>query len=331
MVGGRALQTRVTKLLGIEHPILQGGMAWVSDAVLAAAVSEAGGLGIIAGGAAPADIIRTEIRRARELTNKPFGLNVMLMSPYADELAKLAIEEKVAVITTGAGSPGKHIKNWKDAGIKVIPVVPSVALALRMERMGADAVIAEGTESGGHIGETTTIALVPQVVDAVAIPVIAAGGIADGRGMAAALCLGAEAVQCGTCFLVATECCIHQSYKAKVLKAGDTDTIVTGRSVGRPVRSLRTPFSRQFADLERGGATADELEVVAAGSLKCAVKEGDMSTGTFMAGQAAGLVKKEDTCKGIIMGFVAGAKLALKNASIRIGNGLGDDWCDDGQ
>ncbi len=317
------MHTRVTKLLGIEHPVLQGGMAWVADAGLAAAVSEAGGLGIIAGGAAPADIIRAEIRKAKQLTSKPFGLNIMLMSPFADELAVLAIEEKVAVVTTGAGSPGKHIAGWKDAGIKVIPVVPSVALALRMERMGADAVIAEGTESGGHIGESTTMALVPQVADAVSIPVIAAGGIADGRGMAAALCLGAEAVQCGTCFLVATECCIHPDYKAKVLKAGDTDTIVTGRSVGRPVRSLRTPFSRQFADMERGGATADELEVAAAGSLRCAVKDGNLTTGTFMAGQVAGLVKREDTCKGIILGLVEGAELALKDAAISFEGGAG--------
>lgn len=303
--------TRVTELLGIRYPVLQGGMAWVADAVLAAAVSEAGGLGIIAGGAAPADIIRAEIAKLRERTAKPFGLNIMLMSPFAEDIARLAEEESVPVITTGAGSPGKYIERWKAAGSKVIPVVPSVALALRMQRMGADAVIAEGTESGGHIGESTTMSLVPQVADAVEVPVIAAGGIADGRGMAAAICLGAEGVQCGTAFLVAAECGIHPLYKQKVLSANDTDTVVTGRSVGRPVRALRTQFSRHFSELEKAGATADQLEAEAAGSLRRAVKEGDMNLGTFMAGQAAGLVKCECSCEEIIRRLVCGAEEVL--------------------
>ncbi len=303
--------TRVTELLGISYPVLQGGMAWVADAGLAAAVSEAGGLGIIAGGAAPADIIRAEITKLREKTAKPFGLNIMLMSPFAEDIAKLAEEESVPVITTGAGSPGKYIERWKAAGSKVIPVVPSVALALRMQRMGADAVIAEGTESGGHIGESTTMSLVPQVVDAVEVPVIAAGGIADGRGMAAAICLGAEGVQCGTAFLVAAECGVHPLYKQKVLSANDTDTVVTGRSVGRPVRSLRTQFSRHFSELEKAGVTADQLEAEAAGSLRRAVKDGDMNLGTFMAGQAAGLVKCECSCEEIIRRLVCGAQEVL--------------------
>lgn len=307
--------TRVTKLLNIEHPVLQGGMAWVADAGLAAAVSEAGGLGIIAGGAAPADVIRAEIRKAKELTDKPFGLNIMLMSPFADDIAKLVVEEKVPVVTTGAGSPGKFMDAWKASGAIVIPVIPSVAIARRVERMGADAVIAEGTESGGHIGESTTMSLVPQVVDALSIPVIAAGGIADGRGMAAALCLGAEGVQCGTAFLVASECSIHADYKAKVLASGDTDTVVTGRSVGRPVRSLKTPFTRQFSDMEKDGATADQLEELAAGSLRRAVKEGDLQGGTFMAGQVAGLVKKEAPCRQIVAEMVEAAARILEQRS----------------
>lgn len=317
MVGGIVLVTKVTKLLGISYPVLQGGMAWVADANLAAAVSEGGGLGIIAGGAAPPELIRAEIEKLRRMTQKPFGLNIMLMSPFAEDVAKLAEEEKVPIITTGAGSPGKYMEMWKAAGSKVIPVVPSVALALRMQRMGADAIIAEGTESGGHIGESTTMALIPQVAEAVEIPVIAAGGIADGRGMAAALCLGAEGVQCGTAFLVAKECDIHPNYKQKVLSARDTDTVVTGRSSGRPVRSLRTQFSRRFSEMEKEGATPDELEAVAAGSLRKAAKEGDLDLGTFMAGQAAGLVKCESTCAEIIKGLVNDAESVLRQKCSR--------------
>ena len=286
------LRTRLTDLLGIDYPIIQGGMAWVADAALAAAVSEAGGLGLIAAGAAPSEAVRQEIRRARTLTGKPFGVNVMLLSPYADEIISTVIEEGVGVVTTGAGSPGKYMEALKSKGIKVLPVASSVALGLRLERMGADAVIAEGCEAGGHIGESTTMALVPQMADALGVPVVAAGGIADGRGMAAAFCLGAEGVQCGTCFLVADECGIHPVYKQKVLKAGDCDTVVTGRSSGRPVRSIKTPFTRQYLDMEKAGASQDELEAAAAGSLRKAVKDGDVESGTFMAGQIAGLLKE---------------------------------------
>ena len=281
---------RICKLLKTKFPLIQGGMAWVADASLAAAVSNGGGLGLIAGGSMPPDLLRDQIRKARELTDKPFGVNIMLMSPFAADLAQVVIEEKVDVVTTGAGSPGKFIDGWKAAGIVVIPVVASVAYAKRMENLGADAVVAEGTEAGGHIGDLTTMVLVPQIVDAVSIPVIAAGGIADGRGVAAAMMLGAEGVQVGTRFLVSNECNIHEYYKQLVLKARDIDTQVTGRSGGHPVRTLKNKLSRKLLELEKNGATFEELEAITVGSLRKAVLDGDKDEGSFMAGQSAGLV-----------------------------------------
>ena len=294
------MKTRVTELLGIEYPIIQGGMAWVADHHIAAAVSEAGGLGLIAAANAPAEWVREQIREAKKLTDKPFGVNIMLMSPNADEVAKIVVEEGIKVITTGAGSPEKYMEAWKAAGVKVIPVVASVALARRMERCGADAVVAEGTESGGHIGETTTMALVPQVVDAVKIPVIAAGGIADGRGIAAAFMLGAEAVQMGTRFVVAKESNVHQNYKDRVIAAKDIDSVVTGRSTGHPVRSLRNSMTREYLDMEKEGVEFEKLERLTLGTLRKAVVDGDVKQGTVMAGQIAGLVSKEQTCEEII-------------------------------
>ena len=294
------MKTRITELLGIEHPIIQGGMAWVAESHLAAAVSAAGGLGLIGGANAPAEVIRNYIREVKAVTDKPFGVNIMLMSPYADEVAKVVVEEGVKVVTTGAGNPEKYMEMWKAAGIKVIPVVASVALAKRMERYGADAVVAEGTESGGHIGEATTMTLVPQVVDAVSIPVIAAGGIGDGRGIAAAFMLGAEAVQMGTRFLVAKECTVHQNYKDRVLKAKDIDSTVTGRTHGHPVRCLRNQMTREYVKLENEGKSFEELEYLTLGTLRKAVQEGDVTNGTVMAGQIAGLVSKEQTCKEMI-------------------------------
>ena len=294
------MKTRITELLGIEYPIIQGGMAWVAESHLAAAVSAAGGLGLIGGANAPAEVIRNYIREVKAVTDKPFGVNVMLMSPYADEVAKVVVEEGVKVVTTGAGNPEKYMEMWKAAGIKVIPVVASVALAKRMERYGADAVVAEGTESGGHIGEATTMTLVPQVVDAVSIPVIAAGGIGDGRGIAAAFMLGAEAVQMGTRFLVAKECIVHQNYKDRVLKAKDIDSTVTGRSHGHPVRCLRNQMTREYIKLEQEGKSFEELEYLTLGTLRKAVQEGDVTNGTVMAGQIAGMITKEQTCKEMI-------------------------------
>ena len=294
------MNTRITELLGIEYPIIQGGMAWVAEHNLAAAASEAGGLGLIGAASAPAEIVRDEIRKARELTKKPFGVNIMLMSPYADEVAQVVVEEGVKVVTTGAGNPGKYMKMWKEAGIKVIPVVASVALARMMEKAGADAVVAEGTESGGHIGEATTMTLVPQVVDAVSIPVIAAGGIADGRGIAATFMLGAEAVQMGTRFVVAKESIVHDNYKQRVLKAKDIDSTVTGRSHGHPVRCLRNQMTREYNRLEEEGKSFEELEYLTVGTLRKAVMEGDVINGTVMAGQIAGMVTKEQTCKEMI-------------------------------
>lgn len=294
------MKTKITELLNIKYPIIQGGMAWVAEHNLAGAVSKAGGLGIIAGANAPADVIRNEIRMAREITGNPIGVNVMLISPYADEVAKVVVEEKISVVTTGAGSPEKYINMWKDAGIKIIPVVASVALAKRMERCGASAVIAEGCESGGHIGKETTMSLVPQVVDAVDIPVIAAGGIADGRGVAAAFMLGAQAVQMGTRFLVADESIVHDNYKNKVIKAKDIDTEVTGMSHGHPVRQLRNKMTREYSKLERDGASFDELEHLTLGALRKAVIDGDVDDGTMMAGQIAGLVSKKQSCEEII-------------------------------
>ncbi|MCF0143679.1 MAG: enoyl-[acyl-carrier-protein] reductase FabK [Firmicutes bacterium] len=291
---------RIAEMLGIQYPIFQGGMAWIADAQLAAAVSNAGGLGIIAAGNADGNYVREQIRKAKELTDKPFGLNIMLLSPFADEIAQIVVDEGVKVVTTGAGNPAKYMKLWNEADVKVIPVVPSITLAKLAARNGAFAVIAEGGESGGHIGELTTMALVPQVCDAIDLPVIAAGGIADGRGVAAAFALGAEAVQVGTRFLSATECNVHENYKAKVLKAGDTATIVTGRRLGHPVRSIRNQFAREYSKIEYTDISDDELENFAAGRLRTAVVEGDEKNGCFLAGQIAGLVTKEETCKEII-------------------------------
>ena len=305
------MKTRITELLGIEYPIIQGGMAWVAESHLAAAVSAAGGLGLIGGANAPAEVIRNYIREVKAATDKPFGVNVMLMSPYADEVAKVVVEEGVKVVTTGAGNPEKYMEMWKAAGVKVIPVVASVALAKRMERYGADAVVAEGTESGGHIGEATTITLVPQVVDAVSIPVIAAGGIGDGRGIAAAFMLGAEAVQMGTRFLVAKECIVHQNYKDRVLKAKDIDSTVTGRTHGHPVRCLRNQMTREYVKLENEGKSFEELEYLTLGTLRKAVQEGDVAHGTVMAGQIAGMVSKEQTCKEMIDEMMAQAEKLL--------------------
>ena len=305
------MRTRITELLGIEYPIIQGGMAWVAESHLAAAVSAAGGLGLIGGANAPAEVIRNYIREVKAVTDKPFGVNVMLMSPYADEVAKVIVEEGVKVVTTGAGNPEKYMEMWKAAGIKVIPVVASVALAKRMERYGADAVVAEGTESGGHIGEATTMTLVPQVVDAVSIPVIAAGGIGDGRGIAAAFMLGAEAVQMGTRFLVAKECTVHQNYKDRVLKAKDIDSTVTGRTHGHPVRCLRNQMTREYVKLENEGKSFEELEYLTLGTLRKAVQEGDVTNGTVMAGQIAGMVSKEQTCKEMIDEMMAQAETLL--------------------
>jgi len=308
------MQTEITKLLGVEYPIIQGGMAWVAEHHLAAAVSAAGGLGLIGGANAPAEVVRNEIREARKLTDKPFGVNVMLMSPHAEEIAKVVVEEGIKVVTTGAGSPEKYMQMWKEAGIVVIPVVASVALARRMERSGADAVVAEGTESGGHIGEATTMTLVPQVVDAVNIPVIAAGGIADGRGMAAALMLGAKAVQIGTRFVVANESIVHENYKDRVVAAKDIDSAVTGRSHGHPVRSLRNAMTREYGKLEAEGKSFEELEYLTLGTLRKAVMEGDVVNGTVMAGQIAGLINKKQSSKEIIDEIMGEATNLLKNA-----------------
>ena len=294
------MKTRVTECLGIEYPIIQGGMAWVAEHNLAAAVSEAGGLGLIGAANAPADWVRSEIRKAKEMTEKPFGVNIMLLSPYAEEVAKVVVEEGVKVVTTGAGSPEKFLPMWKEAGIKVIPVVASVALAKRMERSGVDAVVAEGCESGGHIGELTTMALLPQVADAVEIPVIGAGGAGDGRGVAAMFMLGAEAVQIGTRFVVANESIVHENYKKKILSAKDIDSVVTGRSTGHPVRTLRNKTTREYLRLEKEGASFEELENLTIGGLRKAVMEGDADRGSVMAGQIAGLIKKEQSCKEII-------------------------------
>ena len=286
------MKTEVTKLLGIEYPIIQGGMAWVAEYHLAAAVSEAGGLGLIGAASAPAEWVRQQVQEVKKLTDKPFGVNIMLMSPYADEIAKVIVEEKVPVVTTGAGNPEKYMKMWKEAGVKIIPVIASVAHAKRMERCGADAVVAEGCESGGHIGETTTMVLVPQVADAVSIPVIAAGGIADGRGIAAAFMLGAKGVQMGTHFVVTTECQVHENYKKAVMKAKDMDSVVTGRSTGTPVRILKNQMALQYLKLEQSGADKEEMEKLTLGGLRRAVLEGDMRHGSVMMGQVAGMCKE---------------------------------------
>ena len=306
------MKTRITELLGCEYPIIQGGMAWVAEHTLASAVSNAGGIGLIAGGSAPIDYLRDQIRKCKEKTDKPFGVNIMLMSPNADDLAQLCIDEGVRVVTTGAGNPGKYITAWKEAGIKVIPVVPSVALAKRMERAGADAVVAEGTESGGHIGENTTMCLVPQVVDALEIPVIAAGGIADGRGMAAAFMLGAEGVQIGTRFLASEECQIHPTFKELVIKAKDTDSVVTGRYTGHPCRNIKTKFSKKLANGERDGSLSpEEFEQITLGSLRKAVVDGNVDEGSFLCGAIAGMVNEIKPCKDIVEEIMAGAEKLL--------------------
>ena len=301
------MKTEVTELLGIEYPIIQGGMAWVAEYHLAAGVSNAGGLGLIGAASAPAEWVREQIREAKKLTDKPFGVNIMLMSPYAEDVAKVVAEEGVKVVTTGAGSPEKYMKMWKEAGIKVIPVVASVAFARRMERCGADAVVAEGCESGGHIGENTTMVLVPQIVDAVKIPVIAAGGIADGRGIAAAFMLGAKAVQMGTHFVATEESIVHENYKNAIIKAKDIDSRVTGRSTGHPIRVLRNDMVRRYLELEKAGAPFEELEQLTLGSLRKAVQEGDAKNGSLMAGQIAGMIKEERSCEDIIKTTVVDA------------------------
>ena len=319
------MQTRITKLLEIEYPVIQGGMAWVANAALAANVSKAGGIGFIGAGNAPAEWVRSEIRRAKEITDKPIGVNVMLLSEHVDEVAQVVAEEGVKAVTTGAGNPAKYMKQWKEAGIRVIPVVASVAMARMMERAGADAIVAEGMESGGHIGEQTTMSLLPQVVDAVSVPVIGAGGIGDGRGMAAALMLGAEAVQLGTRFIVAKESTVSQAYKDRVIGAKDIDSVVTGRSTGHPVRSLRNTMTRQYLEMEKNNVSFEELEHLTLGALRKAVVDGDVAMGTVMAGQIAGMIKKEQTCAEIIQEIVQEAKETIKKCSIFAEDSCGNE------
>ena len=305
------MKTRVTELLQIEYPIIQGGMAWVAEHHLAAAVSEAGGFGLIGAASAPPEIVREEIRKAKELTDKPFGVNIMLLNPNADEVAKIVVEEGIQAVTTGAGNPEKYMSMWKEAGVKVIPVVASVAMAKRMERYGADAVVAEGMEAGGHIGNQTTMALIPQIVDAVNIPVIAAGGIGDGRGIAASFMLGAEGVQMGTRFVVADESIVHENYKNRIVKAKDIDSVVTGQSTGHPVRCLRNQMTKEYIKKEQEGVPFEELERMTLGSLRKAVMDGDILNGTVMAGQIAGLVSKRQSCKEILQEIMGEAEKLL--------------------
>lgn len=311
------IKSRICDMLGIQYPVFQGGMAWVADASLAAAVSNAGGLGLISSVNAGTEAVRSEIRKCRELTDKPFGVNIMLQAPNAGEIAQMVVEEGVKILTTGAGSPAQYMPMWKDAGIKVIPVVASVALALKMQTAGADAVVAEGAESGGHVGELHTMALVPQVVDAVDIPVIAAGGICDGRGAAAAFMLGADAIQLGTRFLAAEECNVHPEYKEKVLKATDISTIVTGKSLGHPVRSLKTPFSKTFARMESDPSVSqDDILAFGSGALRKAVRDGDRN-GSYMAGECAGMVRKIEPAKAIVEDLMSGALKVMKETFFR--------------
>jgi len=307
------MKTKITELLGISYPVIQGGMAWVAEYHLASAVSEAGGLGLIGAGGASAEFVREQIRKGKRATEKPFGVNIMLMNPEADAIAHVIVEEGVPVVTTGAGNPGKYMALWKEAGVKVIPVVASVAMAKMMERAGADAVVAEGMESGGHIGQLTTMTLVPQVVDAVRVPVIAAGGIADGRGFAAVRMLGAEAVQMGTRFVVAKESIAHDNYKKKIIAARDIDSEVTGMSHGHPVRQLRNPMTREYLKLEKAGASFEELEGLTLGALRKAVVEGDTVNGTLMAGQIAGLINREQSCSDIIQEMMTQAEGLLQS------------------
>ena len=305
------MKTKVTELLQIEYPIIQGGMAWVAEHHLAAAVSEAAGFGLIGAASAPPEIVREEIRKAKELTDKPFGVNIMLLNPNADEVAKIVVEEGIQAVTTGAGNPEKYMPMWKEAGVKVIPVVASVAMAKRMERYGADAVVAEGMEAGGHIGNQTTMALIPQIVDAVNIPVIAAGGIGDGRGVAASFMLGAEGVQMGTRFVVADESIVHDNYKDRIVKAKDIDSVVTGQSTGHPVRCLRNQMTKEYIKKEQEGVPFEELERMTLGSLRKAVMDGDILNGTVMAGQIAGLVSKRQSCKEILQEIMTEAEKLL--------------------
>ena len=305
------MKTKVTELLQIEYPIIQGGMAWVAEHHLAAAVSEAGGFGLIGAASAPPEIVREEIRKAKELTDKPFGVNIMLLNPNADEVAKIVVEEGIQAVTTGAGNPEKYMPMCKEAGVKVIPVVASVAMAKRMERYGADAVVAEGMEAGGHIGNQTTMALIPQIVDAVNIPVIAAGGIGDGRGVAASFMLGAEGVQIGTRFVVADESIVHDNYKDRIVKAKDIDSVVTGQSTGHPVRCLRNQMTKEYIKKEQEGVPFEELERMTLGSLRKAVMDGDILNGTVMAGQIAGLVSKRQSCKEILQEIMTEAEKLL--------------------
>lgn len=307
------MNTNICEMLNIKYPIFQGGMAWVAEHNLVSAVSNAGGLGVIAAGGAPVEYVRNEIRKTRELTDKPFGVNIMMLSPSAEEIAYMVAEEKVNVVTTGAGNSEKYFEMWKEKGIKIIPVVASVALAKRVAKRGVDAVIAEGCESGGHIGSSTTMTLVPQVVDAIDIPVIAAGGIGDGRGMAAAFMLGATAVQIGTRFLVADECIIHDNYKEKVINAKDIDSVVTGTTTGHPVRVLRNKMTKEYIRLEHNGVGYEELERMTLGSLRKAVVDGDKDNGSFMAGQIAGLISKRQSCEQIITEIVSEADKLLRN------------------
>ncbi|MCI8854013.1 MAG: enoyl-[acyl-carrier-protein] reductase FabK [Lachnospiraceae bacterium] len=309
------IQSTICEMLGIRYPVFQGGMAWIADGKLAAAVSEGGGLGMIAAGNGPGDYVRDQIRIARSLTSKPIGVNIMLLSPYVDQVARVAAEEHVEVVTTGAGNPAKYIRDWLLAGCKVIPVVPSVAMARIMTRLGASALIAEGGESGGHVGELTTMVLVPQICDATHLPVLAAGGIADGRGAAAAFMLGACGVQMGTRFLSAWECTIHPTYKEKILKATDLCTMVTGKRLGHPVRSLRTKFAREYSKAEYGGMPDEELEALGTGALRLAVQEGDMEKGCFLSGQIASMVKKEQPAAEIIREVMEEAEAVLLRAS----------------
>ncbi|MGX7244847.1 enoyl-[acyl-carrier-protein] reductase FabK [Enterococcus quebecensis] len=307
------MQSKICTLLGIKYPIFQGGMAWIADASLAGAVSEAGGLGIIAGGNAPREVVQAEIKKIKEITDKPFGVNIMLLSPFAQDIVDLVCEENVPVVTTGAGNPSKHMARFKEHNIKVIPVIPSVALGIRMEKIGADAVIVEGMEAGGHIGKLTTMSIVPQVVDALSIPVIAAGGIGDGRGMAAALMLGADGVQVGTRFLVAKECTVHENYKARIIQARDIDTTVTCQHFGHPVRAIKNKLTQEYDRLEQVEMRNDEpdlekFEKLGQGALRKAVVEGDVNHGSIMAGQIAGLIKKEETAKEIIESYIIETK-----------------------
>lgn len=312
------MKNRICEMLGIKYPVFQGGMAWIADASLASAVSNAGGLGLISSVNAGTEAVRNEIRKCRKMTDKPFGVNIMLQAPNAAEIAQMVIEEGVKILTTGAGSPAPYMAAWKEAGIKVIPVVASVALALKMQSAGADAVVAEGAESGGHVGELHTMALIPQIVDALDIPVIAAGGICDGRGSAAAFMLGAEAIQVGTRFLSAQECNVHQVYKDKILKASDISTTVTGKTLGHPVRSLKTPFSKKFARMEADpNVTPEEILAFGSGSLRKAVQEGDIN-GSYMAGECAGMVRKIEPAKDIVEDLILGAERIIGEAAARL-------------